>query len=298
MTSPAVSVGGLVKHYGKIKAIDGLDFEIPAGQVTGFLGPNGSGKTTTFRSILGLTRPQDGVMQVLGLDSPRQLGEISKRIGVIVEEPGLIRALSGKVNMVVAADTLGFGHDRIDEMIQFVGLTNDLGRRVDQYSKGMRQRLALAAAMLADPDLLILDEPLDGLDPAGQHVFKAKLRQLADSGKTVVISSHNLADIEELADYVVVIDRGQLITQGPLEDMLGASGMRVVVDDLEAARSVLVASDLPSSIDPEGLLVDTTDGARVIRVLAAAGIYPNEVKQARTTLERAFLGLTNRESEQ
>lgn len=293
MTVPAISVQGLVKHYGNIRAVQDLDFEIPRGQVTGFLGPNGSGKTTTFRSLFGLTRPNAGEMQVLGMVSPGDLKEISKKVGVIVEEPGLIRALSGRVNLMVAADTLGFGHDRIDAMLEFVGLTPDANRRVDQYSKGMRQRLGLAAAMLGDPDLLILDEPLDGLDPAGQHVFKAKLRELADQGKTVVISSHNLTDIEELADYVVLIDHGQLITQGPLENLLGNGMVRVGIGDTARAQAVLAAAKLTSTVDDRGLLVEDSDGATVIRVLAASGMFPDEVRQERTSLERAFLGLTD-----
>ncbi|MGB7861709.1 MAG: ATP-binding cassette domain-containing protein [Acidimicrobiia bacterium] len=215
----AISVTGLTKTYKKTEALRGLSFEIPVGRITGFLGPNGAGKTTTFRSLLGLTRPDAGEIEVLGMKVPSELPRLTKRVGCIIEEPGLIKAHTGRVNMRIAADTLGFGHERISEMLEFVGLIGDQTRRADEYSKGMRQRLALAAAMLGDPELLLLDEPLDGLDPAGQHAFRARLRDLADSGKTVVVSSHDLADIEALADYVVVIDKGQLVSQGPLEDL-------------------------------------------------------------------------------
>lgn len=292
MSSAAISVQGLHKTYGTTTALQGLSFEIPAGRITGFLGPNGAGKTTTFRSLLGLTRPDSGDVAVLGLEVPAQLPTITKRVGCIIEEPGLIKAHTGRVNLMIAADTLGFGHDRIDEMLDFVGLTADAGRRADGYSKGMRQRLALAAAMLGDPELLLLDEPLDGLDPAGQKAFRARLRALADDGKTVVVSSHDLADIEALADHVVVVDEGRLVTQGPLEDLLGAAGTRVVVADRERAAEVLRASGIDVREDDEALSVESEDGAAIIRTLAEAGIYPSEVTPSRTTLESVFLGIT------
>jgi ABC-2 type transport system ATP-binding protein len=291
--SPVVRVSGLHKRYGSTHALRGLDFEIPAGHLTGFLGPNGAGKTTTFRSILGLTRPNEGTVEVLGMDVPSGLPDIVKRIGVIVEEPGLIKALSGRVNLEVAADTLGFGHDRIDEQLDFVGLSADAHRKLGDYSKGMRQRLALAAAMLADPELLILDEPLDGLDPAGQLAFRARLRALVDEGKSVVISSHDLADIEALADYVVVISQGRLVSQGPLDQLLGDGRIRVVTADSQAAARVLMAKGMGTSVDDAGLLVEAGDGSEVVKALAQAGIYPSEVKPARSTLESVFLGITS-----
>ncbi|HEX6287158.1 MAG TPA: ABC transporter ATP-binding protein [Acidimicrobiia bacterium] len=290
--SPVVRVSNLHKRYGSTQALRGLDFEIPSGQLTGFLGPNGAGKTTTFRAILGLTRPDEGAVEVLGMDVPSGLPEIVKRIGVIVEEPGLIKALSGRVNLEIAADTLGFGHGRIDEQLEFVGLTADAHRKLGDYSKGMRQRLALAAAMLGDPELLILDEPLDGLDPAGQMAFRARLRALSSEGKSVVVSSHDLADIEALADYVVVISQGRLVSQGPLEQLLGDGRIRVVVGDRESAARVLTAKGMSATIDDSGIFVEASDGSEVVKALAEAGIYPSEVKPARETLESVFLGIT------
>jgi ABC-2 type transport system ATP-binding protein len=294
-SSAAVRVSGLSKKYQRIEALRGLDFEIPAGQVTGFLGPNGSGKTTTFRSLLGLTRPNDGDIEILGMEVPRHLAQITKKVGAIVEEPGLITAHTGRVNLRIAADTLGFGHDRIDEMLEFVGLSDDADRRSGGYSKGMRQRLALAAALLGEPELLLLDEPLDGLDPAGQHAFRARLRALADEGRTVVVSSHDLAEIEALADYVVVIDHGRLIMQGSLEDLLDGGMTRVVVDKSDAAMRVLSDAGFDVRSDDGGLVVEATDGADIIRALAEAGIYPSEVKPERTSLESVFLGITGEE---
>jgi ABC-2 type transport system ATP-binding protein len=290
----AITVEGLVKHYKKTKALDGLDFSIPSGAITGFLGPNGAGKTTTFRSLLGLTRPDSGRIEVLGHQVPSELKAVTKQVGAIIEEPGLIRALGGRVNLQVAADTLGFGHERIDEMLEFVELTHDAKRRVEEYSKGMRQRLALAAAMLGEPELLLLDEPLDGLDPAGQRGFRERLRQLADDGRTVVVSSHDLADIEALADYVVVINHGRLVTQGTLEDLLGGpGGMRVVVADPVGAVAALSAVEIEATVDGDVLTVREEDGSRIVEILARAGIYPSEVTSARTTLEAVFLGMTS-----
>jgi ABC-type multidrug transport system ATPase subunit len=290
--SPAIVVSGLHKTYRKTRALRGLDFEVPVGEVTGFLGPNGAGKTTTFRSLLGLTRPDSGEMEILGIPSPGGLSAITKKVGVIIEEPGLIKALSGEVNLRVAADTLGFGHGRIEEMLHFVGLVDDAGRRVEEYSKGMRQRLALAAAMLGDPELLILDEPLDGLDPAGQHVFKARLRALADEGRTVVVSSHDLNDVEALADYVVVVDRGRLVTQGSLSSLLDGGGTRVVIHPADTALTALTAAGMTVTSDDGFLVVDSEDGASIIRVLAGSGLYPSEVGPQRSSLESVFLGMT------
>jgi ABC-type multidrug transport system ATPase subunit len=293
MNSPAsaISVRGLRKTYKRTEALRGLDFDIPMAQITGFLGPNGAGKTTTFRSLLGLTRPEEGSIEILGHAVPAELNLVTKKVGAIVEEPGLIRAHSGLVNMRIAADTLGFGHERIGEMLEFVGLASEAKRRAEEYSKGMRQRLALAAAMLGDPELLLLDEPLDGLDPAGQHAFRARLRDLADQGKTVVVSSHDLADIEALADYVIVIDRGRLVTEGPLEVLLGDGSTRVVVGDASAA-AVLGGAGYEVRSDDEGLIVVSDDGAGIIRVLAESGIFPSEVRSARSSLESVYLDIT------
>jgi ABC-2 type transport system ATP-binding protein len=295
LEQPAIVVGGLVKRYKRTTALDGLDCVVPAGAITGLLGPNGAGKTTLFRSLLGLTRIDSGAITILGQEIPNYLVEVTKKVGAIVEEPGTIRALTGRVNLQVAADQLGFGHERIEELLEFVGLQADAGRKLDEYSKGMRQRLGLAAALLGDPQLLLLDEPLDGLDPAGQMAFRARLRDLADSGRTVVVSSHDLADIEALADYVVVLNHGKLVTQGPLEDLLAGGATRVVAQPVEEARTALAAAGMNVRVDGGALIVDEQDGSRVVEVLATAGVFPSQVGPARSSLETVFLGMTGEE---
>ena len=297
LADPAIKIEGLVKRYKSTTALDGFGCVVPSGAITGLLGPNGAGKTTLFRSLLGLTRTDAGSIVVLGQEIPRGLVDVTKKIGAIIEEPGLIRALTGRVNLQVAADQLGFGHDRIDEMLEFVGLQADAGRKIDEYSKGMRQRLALGAALIGDPQLLLLDEPLDGLDPAGQMAFRARLREIADSGQTVVVSSHDLADIEALADYVVVLNRGKLVTEGPLEEMLSGGATRVVTDGAAAAMAALSTAGIGVRQDGSGLMVEENDGSRVVRVLAEAGIYPKEIRPARSTLESVFLGMTGEEDQ-
>jgi ABC-2 type transport system ATP-binding protein len=231
-------------------------------------------------------------MTVLGRSIPEELPELVKEVGAIVEEPGLIKSITGRRNLRVAADTLGKGHDRIDELLEFVELVSDADRNVDQYSKGMRQRLALAAALLGSPRILFLDEPLDGLDPAGQHAFRARLRQLTATGTTVVVSSHDLADVEALADNVVVIDRGKLVAQGPLESLLTGTATRVEGVDTVSAARVLREAGYEVTEGERSLVVSGSDGSGIIRALSAQGIYPSEVKSARDTLESVFLGMT------
>ncbi|CAN5821839.1 ATP-binding cassette domain-containing protein [soil metagenome] len=288
----AIVVEGLRKRYRKIVALDGLSFAVPTGKVTGFLGPNGAGKTTAFRSILGLTKPDAGTMEVLGLSVATSLPRIVKRLGVIVEEPGLIKGLSGRNNLKVAARTLGKGKERVDELLRFVGLEADGRRRIDGYSTGMRQRLALAAALLGDPQLLILDEPLDGLDPAGQAQIKANLRRIAAEGRTVVVSSHNLSDVEAMADHVVMINKGKLVTSGPLSELLSRTGYVLDIDQPESAVAALSAIGIVATISDQRILVSSDDGKAISQALAAAGLYPAELARRTGRLESLFLELT------
>jgi ABC-2 type transport system ATP-binding protein len=233
-------------------------------------------------------------MEVLGMSVRERLPEIVKRLGAIVEEPGLVKGLSGRDNLVVAARTLGRGHERVDDLLEFSGLGSEGGRRIDGYSKGMRQRLALAASLLGDPELLILDEPLDGLDPAGQAQIKDSLRQLASQGKTVIVSSHNLSDIEAMADHVVVINKGRLLAAGDLASLLGSfrSGYTVDIDEPERAAAVLTEAGFAAVVEGDLLAVSTDDGAAVARVLATAEMFPRELARRSGRLEELFLSLT------
>ncbi|HKX76109.1 MAG TPA: ABC transporter ATP-binding protein [Acidimicrobiia bacterium] len=293
--SAAIVVENLRKSYGTTVALDGLSFQVAAGTLTGFLGPNGAGKTTTFRVLLGLTRPDAGDLSVLGMKVGPENPAIVRRLGAVVEEPGLVKGLNGRDNLRVAALTLGRGRERIDELLEFVGLAHDARRRIDGYSKGMKQRLALAAALLGDPELLFLDEPLDGLDPAGQAQIKLLLRGLAASGKTVMVSSHNLGDVEALADNVVVINRGKLVHSGRLADLLrsGPSGFRIRITPIEEATRVLAAAGFQPVPDGQTIFVPGDDGAAVTRSLAEAGLYVSELTPQVARLEDVFLQLTS-----
>ncbi|MDH5293998.1 MAG: ABC transporter ATP-binding protein [Acidimicrobiia bacterium] len=291
---PAITFTGVTKRYKDTLALDGVDLEVPSGLLTGFLGPNGAGKTTSFRAIMGLTAATAGTIRVLGMQVGPDTHRIVKRVGAIIEEPGLHKTLTARDNLQVSADTIGAGAGRIPELLDFVSLSEVADKKVGQFSKGMRQRLALAQAMLSDPDLLILDEPLDGLDPQGQVDLKERLRALAsESNKTIVVSSHNLADVEQLADHVVVINKGRVVTTGTVRDLLGDDGsFEVKVADLTAAQAALIAAGIDSHVASDHLSVTATDGSEISRILAGAGIYPSALVPVRRSLESVFLQLT------
>lgn len=293
----AITFDGVSKRYGSTQALVDLTVGFPAGTLTGFLGPNGAGKTTAFRVALGLTRPQSGAVTVLGDPIPAGLPRVIKRVGAVIEEPGIHKTLSGRDNLRVAAMTLGCGSGEVDRLLEFVGLASDAGRSAGGYSKGMRQRLALAVTLLGDPDVLVLDEPLDGLDPAGQVSFKSKLRQLVDEqGKTVIVSSHDLADVESMVDHVVVIDRGALRAAGPLEEVLGrGDSYEVHVGDLAAAGRLLSGAGWEVEVEGTFLRIRGAAGEEISRVLAQGGVFAQALIPGRNSLERVFLQLTEEE---
>ncbi|GIG30182.1 ABC transporter ATP-binding protein [Cellulomonas marina] len=295
----AITTRGLRKTYrgrrGVHVAVDDLNLRVPVGGVHGFLGPNGSGKTTTIRMLLGLVRADSGHMRLFGQTVPDALPQVVGRVGAIVESPTFFPAFSGRLNLELLAGAIGAPRTRVDEVLDEVGLLDRARDRYSGYSLGMKQRLAIAATLLKQPDLLIFDEPTNGLDPAGIHEIRGTMRALADQGRTVLVSSHILAEVEQVADTVSIIARGRLLATGPLAEVVGRRGAaaRVVVPDAAAARAVLVAAGMQVEHDGDGLRVlGEEDPGRITWALAQAGIFLQALVPERAGLEEAFLALT------
>ncbi len=285
----------------KVVAVSGLDFIVPRGGVHGFLGPNGSGKTTTIRMLLGLIRPDSGSIEVLGHRVPDHLPTVMPHVGAIVEQPKFYPYFSGRENLAQLALAIGVPGKRVDEVLDHVGLAKRARHRYKSYSLGMKQRLAIAATLLKDPELLIFDEPTNGLDPAEIREVRSTMRQLADRGKTVVVSSHILAEVEQIADTVSIIGRGTVIAQGRVDELLAARGGRSVrVELLPEERDVALATLGRHGFEVVGNelgLVVTTDAPprQISRVLAEAGVYPSGLSVDANRLENLFLELTTEE---
>lgn len=297
----AVSTRGLRKtyrHRGKqVVAVGGLDLDVPRGGVHGFLGPNGAGKTTTIRMLLGLVRPDSGTVRVLDRPVPEALPEVVSRVGAIVESPKFFPAFSGRRNLALLADAIGTPPPRVDRVLADVGLADRADSPFRTYSLGMKQRLAIAGTLLKDPELVIFDEPTNGLDPAGIHEVRQTMRSLADAGKTVLVSSHILAEVQQVADTVSIVTRGRLVTSGRVADLLaqaGAGEARVGVADPARAAEVLAARGWAVRPAGDGALQvsGAPDLAEVTRALADAGLYLRELVPARADLEQVFLALT------
>ncbi|ANC29653.1 ABC transporter ATP-binding protein [Isoptericola dokdonensis] len=298
----AIETHGLRKTYrtvrGRTVGVEGLDLAVPQGGVHGFLGPNGSGKTTTIRMLLGLVRPDSGTAAVFGVPVPQRLPEVVARVGAIVESPKFFPAFSARRNLQLLADGIGAPRARVDEVIEQVGLHGRARDRYRTYSLGMKQRLAIAATLLKDPDLLIFDEPTNGLDPAGIHEIRQTMRALGDQGKTVLVSSHILAEVEHVADTVSIVTRGRLVASGRVADLLGdATGATVQVQvaqaDVEQATRVLATAGYVVRSDGGRLVVDgAADAAELNRLLGGQGVWASELVVRRPDLESVFLGLT------
>ncbi len=297
-----IEIEGLRKEYRKLRggltvAVDGLDLSVPVGGVFGFLGPNGAGKTTTIRCLLGLVRPSGGELALLGADVQRSLPSVISRVGSIVEAPAMFPRFSGRRNLEILARIHGEGDVAIDAVLERVGLRDRAKDLVKTYSLGMRQRLAIAATLLRDPALLILDEPANGLDPAGIVEVRELLRSLGAEGRTIFVSSHILSEVQQTADHVAIVAKGKLIKAGPVDEVLATTtgnGVIVKVTDLEAGRRALANANIPLTMVNDAIRADVppADAERVSRTLAQAGLYVTELRPDTVDLETVFLELT------
>jgi ABC-2 type transport system ATP-binding protein len=301
-----VETSGLTKRFGDRVAVEDVDLHVPRGSAFGYLGPNGAGKTTLIRMLLGLTDASAGTMRLLGRPVPAERAVALARVGAIVEEPRFHHHLTGRENLeVIAAAREPDAHARIDGALARVGLSQRAGERVKRYSLGMRQRLGVARSLLADPELLILDEPTNGLDPAGIREFRDMIRGFVAEGRTVLLSSHLLDEVEKICDRVAIVDRGRVVVQGSIADLAAAGEQSILVatNDDEQALAILsehraVAS---AAVEPAGIRiglpadVDAQAAADDLgRRLVLAGLAIRRFEPVRVSLEQRFLDITSR----
>jgi ABC-2 type transport system ATP-binding protein len=289
-----ITVEGLTMRYGPVLAVDDVSFTASAGRVTGFLGPNGAGKSTTMRIMVGLTRATSGSVLVSG----RRFADLPNpglEVGVLLDASAQHAGRSGREILTLARRFMGLPGTRVEEMLEVVSLTPDeASRRVGEYSLGMRQRLGIATALIGDPQVLILDEPANGLDPAGIRWMRDLLRGYADRGGTVLLSSHLLHEIEVIADDIVMIGHGRIVSRGSKTELLHAAGTVVRSADLSQLAQALVSSGLAASRNGDGALHTDSDAALVGKVAQEAGIALTELRAAEGAgLEEMFLELTS-----
>jgi ABC-2 type transport system ATP-binding protein len=308
MSDLAIEVEGLTKRFGERTALADLDLAVPCGSAFGFLGPNGAGKTTLIRLLLGLTEANSGQMRLLGLPVPELRGAALARAGAIVEEPRFHPFLTGRENLQIAAAVRGGAAEaRIDGALKRVGLSERADERVRTYSLGMRQRLGVGRALLADPELLLLDEPTNGLDPAGIHEFRDMIRAFVGEGRTVLLSSHLLDEVERICDAVAIVDGGRVVVQGSIEELKGSGDRTVLIGtpDEVGAQAVLVGHAAVRSIERNGtgILVTLASDLELTaeeaagelnRRLTAHGIVVTKLDSQRASLEDRFLQITKR----
>ena len=293
-----IQTSSLTKRFGDRAAVDRVDLTVPAGVAFGFLGPNGAGKTTMIRTLLGLTKPTSGAITLLGLPQPGKRAAALARVGAIVEEPKFHPHLTGRENLrIIAAARDKAAELRIPQSLERVGLAQRADERVKSYSLGMRQRLGIARCLIADPALLILDEPMNGLDPAGILEMRHLIRAFVSEGRTVFLSSHLLDEVEKTCDQVAIVDQGRIVVQGGVDEIASTGDPTVLieVDDAAAARRVLDGR----AVEEEGnaLRVKLTDGltsAALNKALVDAGLAVSRLEPARATLEEKFLEITSR----
>lgn len=295
-----IEAEGLTKTYRRVRggtttAVAGLELAVPAGGVFGFLGPNGAGKTTTIRCLLGLVKPSGGRCLLLGADTRWELASVIGRVGSIVETPTLFPGMSGRQNLRLLGQLHGHGVRAVDAALERVGLGGRGSDRVKTYSLGMKQRLGIAAALLKDPEVLILDEPANGLDPAGIVEVRGLLRSLGAEGRTVFVSSHILSEVRQTCDRVAILARGRCVATGLVEEVLGGRGRLIVgLEDLEEGRAALADAGIEAAILDGRLYVESAgnEPQQVTRVLADRGLYLKELRREEADLEAVFLELT------
>ena len=301
----AVEVHGLTKRFGANIAVNGVELMVPRGCAFGYLGPNGAGKTTLMRMLLGLTHADTGTMSMLGHSVPKDRDKALARVGAIVDEPRFHQHLSGRDNLAMLASSREpAASARIDPALDRVGLGRRADDKVGSYSMGMRQRLGVAACLLGDPELLILDEPMNGLDPAGMSDMREMILSFVDEGRTVVLSSHLLDEVQRTCDSVAIVDRGTVIRQGPIAELLAGSSLVLEVEcsEPERARGLLLRVATGSSIDlvPFGLSATLPPGsdreliAEISRVLVEGGVDIYRIQPLQASLESWFLEVTSR----
>jgi len=287
---------GLTKRYpGGVLAVDGVDLTVHRGEVYGFLGPNGAGKTTTMRMLLGLIRPTSGTVDLLG-EPPGSPAGLA-RVGALIESPGFYPYLSGLDNLRILARYGGVPRGRIDAVLDAVDLTDRAGDRFATYSLGMKQRLGVASALLGDPELLVLDEPTNGLDPAGMADMRALVRRLGAEGRAVLLSSHLLGEVQQICDRVGVISGGRLIAESTVAELRGQAALVIAAAPLDVAarRAVqLLGADRVQVVGAElRLTAGEAEAAEINRELVAAGVEVSELRRAERSLEEVFLEMTS-----
>ena len=294
----AISTAGLTKRYGSFTAVDQLTLEVQRGEIFGFLGPNGAGKTTTMRMLLGLVRPSAGSAQILGMDVKQDLATILAKTGSIIENPTFYPFLTGYANLEVVARLTSTPDSRIPEVLDLVDLAGDAKRKFKKYSLGMKQRLAVGASLLGNPDLLILDEPANGLDPAGIVEMRNLMRTLKERGHTVFISSHVLHEIEQMCDRIAILNHGKVVVQGSVSSLLGAGHrVEIRVERADEAAKILKALDWVTDVtgnDGRLTVIGPVErAAELNRALAERGLFASEIRQSEESLEQYFLDVTN-----
>jgi len=289
-----VVADGLTKRFGSVLAVDSLSFALAPGTITGFLGPNGAGKTTTLRMLLGLASPSSGSASVFGRPYS-ELAQPALRIGTVLEATDFHPGRTGRDHLRMLSRSAGLPDARVDEVLRLVELEGSAGRRVKGYSLGMRQRLGLAAALLGDPELLILDEPANGLDPEGVRWLRDFLRAFATGGRTVLVSSHVLAEVAQTVDQVLIINRGKLVVESSLEQLTARVGgsVRVRTPELARLQEALQRSQIDfTTLNEQGGLVHGVSSERIGDLAFAAGVPIHELVAEGSSLEDVFLELT------